>query len=209
MPQRLDIDWVLKGITMEHALAIPVGIGLAASCGFRVFVPMLVVSLAARAGYLQLSDGFAWLDSWAAVSTFALATVIEVAAFYIPWVDNLLDTVASPAAAIAGALLFAATVAHLDPLLQWSLAIIAGGGSAALVQGTTVVARGASTATTAGLGNFVVNTFETLASVLFPLLAIFVPILALVLLALLLIALAAVARRVLRQSRSYSSPRRN
>lgn len=187
---------------MEHVLAIVVGIGLAASCGFRVFAPLLVVSLVARAGYLNLSDGFSWLNSWPAVTALSLATVIEVAAFYVPWLDNALDTLASPAAVIAGTLLFAASVTQLDPLLQWSLAIIAGGGSAALVQGSTVATRGASTLTTAGLGNFLVNTAETAAGFLFPLLAIFVPLLALALLIATIAAAYTLARRVLRALRT-------
>jgi hypothetical protein len=167
---------------MESLLAIIIGVGLAASTGFRVFVPLLVVSVAANAGYITLAENFNWLGAWTALVAFAIATAIEVAAYYVPWLDNLIDTIASPLAVIAGSVLFAASVTGFDPFLQWSLAIIAGGGSAAIVQGGTVVTRVASTTTTGGLANFVVSTLETLAGFFFAIMSIIVPLLALILL---------------------------
>jgi hypothetical protein len=184
---------------MDAALAIIVGVGLAASCGFRIFVPLLVVSGAAHSGYLDLVESFSWIGTWPAFIAFAVAAIIEIGAFYIPWLDNLLDTIASPIAVIAGAILFAAVAVDLDPFLRWSLAIIAGGGSAALVQGGTVVARAASTGTTAGLANFVVSTFETTAGIFFSVTAIIVPVLTLILLATLVAAMYMFGRRAFRQ----------
>ena len=134
----------------ESILAILIGLGLAASCGFRVFVPLLVVSLAARSDYLDLAEGFSWMASDAALLATLIATGIEIAAYYVPWLDNLLDTIASPAAVVSGTVLFAACVTEFDPFLKWSLALIAGGGSAAVVQGGTVLTRGASTISTGG-----------------------------------------------------------
>src|SRR5262245_24412388 len=167
---------------MEAAFAAVVGIGLAASCGFRVFVPMLVASAAANAGYLELNQGFAWLGTPTSLIAFAVASVVESGAYYVPWLDHLLDTIASPAAVVAGAILFAASAVKLDPFWLWSLAIIAGGGSAALVQGGTILARLASTTTTGGLANFVVSTVETLAGFVFSILSLILPLLALLLL---------------------------
>jgi hypothetical protein len=183
---------------MDAALAVIVGIGLAASCGFRVFAPLLVVSGATNAGYLDVVQGFSWIGTWPAFIAFAVAAVVEIGAFYIPWLDNLLDAIASPIAVIAGALLFAAVAVDLDPFLRWSLAIIAGGGSAALVQGGTVITRAASTGTTAGLANFVISTLETVAGFVFSLMSILVPIVALLLLAILVAGMYYVGRRVLR-----------
>ena len=167
---------------MESVLSVIVGLGLAASCGFRVFVPLLVTSVAAIAGYLELAEGFAWIGTWTAFSAFAIAAFLEIAAYYIPWLDNLLDTIASPIGVIAGVILFAASVTELDPLLHWSLAIIAGGGSAGIVQGGTVITRAISTATTGGLANFAVSTLETVAGFFFAVMSIVVPLLAIVLL---------------------------
>jgi hypothetical protein len=186
---------------MDSALAVIVGVGLAASCGFRVFAPLLVVSGATNAGYLEVAAGFDWIGTWPAFVAFAVAAVVEIGAFYIPWLDHLLDAIASPVAVIAGAVLFAAVTVDLDPFLRWSLAIIAGGGSAAIVQGGTVLTRAASTATTAGLGNFIVNTIETMAGFLFSVLSIVVPVVAIVLLAAFSATMYYVGRRVLRRVR--------
>jgi hypothetical protein len=63
----------------------------------------------------------------------------------------------------------------MSPLLQWSLAIIAGGGVAAAVQTGTVLVRGVSTASTAGLGNFVISSGELAASAGTTVLALILP----------------------------------
>lgn len=182
-------------------IAILVGIGLAASCGFRVFVPLLVVSAAVHAGYLEVSTGFDWLATRAALIAFAIASAVEIAAYYVPWLDNALDSIASPSAFVAGTVLFAASAVDFDPFLQWSLAIIAGGGSAALVQSGTVVTRLASTATTAGLANALFTTVETLAGIFFSVASIAVPIVAIALLLVVVASMFIVARRMVRRLR--------
>src|SRR5436305_11037162 len=138
---------------METLLSVCLGIGLSAACGFRIFVPLLVMSIAALSGHLSLAHGFEWIASYPAMIAFAVATCLEIGGYYIPWLDNLLDTLASPAAIIAGTLITASLITGVSPFLKWTLAIIAGGGAAGMVQGTTVIARGASTAGTGGLGN--------------------------------------------------------
>ncbi|MGD9633398.1 MAG: DUF4126 domain-containing protein [Pirellulales bacterium] len=185
-----------ENVVLDTGLAVLVGIGLAASCGFRVFVPLLVVSGAANVGYLDVAENVRWLASPIAMTAFAAASVVEIGAYYVPWLDNALDAIASPLSVAAGTILFAASVAGLDPFWQWSLAIIAGGGSAAVVQGGTVAGRLASTATTGGLANFVVNTVETVFGVAFSVLAIVVPVVAVVLLVVVVVAMYWVGRRV-------------
>ena len=169
---------------METLFGVLVGMGLAASCGFRVFVPLLVMSIAVKAGQLELADGWSWIGSWPALVTFAAATLIEIGGFYIPWLDNLLDTISLPAAVIAGTITTAACVSNMSPLLQWSTALIAGGGIAGGIQGATALARGASTTTTGGAGNFIIATFELFASLCLSLLSIVVPVLAMLVLCL-------------------------
>ena len=110
-----------------------------------------------------------------------MATLAELAGYYVPWVDNLLDTIASPAAIVAGTAMTAIVLGESDPVIQWSLAIIAGGGVSAAVQGATVVTRGVSTAITGGVGNPVVSTGENIASIILAIFAIILPILAAVL----------------------------
>ncbi len=170
---------------METVLSLLVGIGLSAACGFRVFVPLLIVSISAMSGHLVLAPGFEWLGSLPALSAFSVATCLEIAGYYVPWVDHLLDSVSTPAAVVAGTVITASVVTDVSPFLKWSLAAIAGGGAAGLIQGTTVLARGASTAGTGGLGNPLLATVELGGSIVTSILAIVAP----VLLALLLIAL--------------------
>ena len=166
---------------METLLSICVGIGLSAACGFRIFVPLLIMNIAALSGHLTLSHGFEWLGSYPALITFSVATCLEIAGYYIPWVDHLLDTIATPAAIIAGTLVTASMVSDMSPFLRWTLAAIAGGGVAGLVQGTTVLTRGASTVTTAGLANPFFATIELGGALFTSILAIVAPIVAVVL----------------------------
>jgi len=162
---------------METFLSLLVGVGLSAACGFRVFVPLLVVGIASRTGHLRLSAGFEWLGSEVALIAFAVATALEVAGYYLPWVDNFLDTLASPAAVIAGTLLTAALAADMSPFLKWTLAVIAGGGAAGLVQGATVITRGASSAGTGGLANPILATAELGGSLVTSILSLVAPML--------------------------------
>jgi hypothetical protein len=164
---------------METMLSLMVGLGLSAACGFRVFVPLLVLSIAGYSGHVQFAQGFQWLASEPALIAFSVATLLEIAAYYIPVVDNFLDSVATPAAVVAGTLVTASMVTNVSPFLQWSLAAVAGGGIAGVVQGATVITRGASTALTAGLGNPVVATVELGTSVASSILSFFVPVLVL------------------------------
>jgi len=162
---------------METFLSLLVGVGLSSACGFRLFVPLLVLSIASRTGHLHLAAGFEWMGSTPALIAFATATALEIAAYYVPWVDNLLDTVASPAAVIAGTLVTASLVTDMSPFLKWTLAVIAGGGIAGLVQGTTVIARGASSAGTGGLANPLLATAELGGSLATSILSLVAPVL--------------------------------
>ena len=184
--------------TMDVLLSVCAGLGLAAACGFRVFVPLLVAALAARGGYLHPSAGMEWLASWPATIAFGSATLLEIAGYYIPWFDHALDTIASPAAVVAGTVAAAGAFGEMHPALKWSAALIAGGGLAAGVQGTTVVTRALSTATTAGAGNPIVSTIEAVCAVVVSVLAVVVPILAVILV---LIVLAVLLRWILRRRR--------
>jgi hypothetical protein len=171
---------------METLLGLVVGIGLSAACGFRVFVPLLGMSIASLMGYLSLSSGFEWIGSWPALIAFATATLFEIGAYYIPWLDHLMDTIATPAAIVAGSIVTASMIGHVSPFLKWSLAIIAGGGVAGAVQSGTVAVRGLLTSTTGGLGNFLLATTELFGSVLTTVFAILIPIVCFVLVGLLL-----------------------
>lgn len=166
---------------MDMVLSLFIGLGLAAACGFRVFVPLLIMSLASRAevGHLVLNPHFAWIGSTPALVAFSVATLLEIAGYYIPWVDNLLDTVATPTAIVAGILVTAsAMTTDVSPFLKWTLAVLAGGGTTAVFQGITATARHISSFTTGGLGNPVLATAEAGGSALLAVLAITLPVVA-------------------------------
>lgn len=185
---------------LDVLLPIALGIGLAAATGFRIFIPLLVAGLAARAGYLPLSDGLSWVSGTPALIMLAVAAVVEVVAYYIPGIDNLLDTLATPAAALAGILVSAAVMVDVPPMLNWTLAIIAGGGVATATQSATALLRGASTVGTAGLGNHVLATGEIMGALGVSLLALVAPVLGLVLALVVVVVAWRVVRRLRRAS---------
>jgi hypothetical protein len=186
----------------ETVLSAVVGLGLSAACGFRVFVPLLVMSIASMAGHLTLSPGFEWIGTYPALLAFAVATVLEIAGYYIPWVDNFLDVIGAPAAIIAGIIVMASSVADVSPFLRWSLAVIAGGGIAATFHALTGVARAASSVKTAGAGNFILSTAETGGATAFSILAVALPVLGVAVIAFLLGIACLSGRAVLRKIRS-------
>jgi len=164
----------------ETLISIFLGIGLAASVGFRVFVPLFALSLAGYYHIIPLNENWQWIASTTAVTTLGIATIVEIFAYYIPWIDNLLDIISVPLAAIAGTVVMASTVADLSPVVTWSLAIIAGGGTASIIAGTTASSRLTSTATTGGIANPVFATVETGTSVIMSAFSIFLPIVAII-----------------------------
>lgn len=168
----------MDAATPETLLSVALGIGLAAAVGLRVFLPLAITAAAAALGYIDLSPSFAWLAGTPALVTLSVATVLELLAYYIPGVDNLLDAIATPAAVVAGAVVAAAVMADLPPLVKWTTAIIAGGGAAGVTQGLTALLRAKSTAMTGGVGNGVVATGELGGSILLTLLAIAAPVIA-------------------------------
>lgn len=160
-------------LSLNTLFALFLGIGLAAATGFRVFLPLFVLSLAVKLGgdYIQVDESWLWIGNTSTLITLLVAMLVEVGAYYIPIIDNMLDTMAVPLAAIAGTLAVGITLPEMSEIATWGLAIIAGGGTAATISGTTAAARAVSTTTTAGAGNFLVNTGETFGSVVLTLAA--------------------------------------
>ena len=163
---------------LPYILSTFIGIGLAAATGFRVFLPMFAVSLASYLNWIPTSDNFEWLSGLPALITTGVATVVEILAYYIPVIDNLLDTISIPLATIAGSILFASQFMELGSFPQWALALIAGGGTAATIASGFAGTRAASTATTAGIGNHAVATTETAGAGLMSVLSLFLPVIA-------------------------------
>ena len=162
---------------LDTLLGVSLGVGLAAACGLRVFLPLLALSTAARLGHVALAPGFAWLAGTPALAVFATATVLEIAAYYIPWLDNALDAIAGPAAVVAGVAVSASVLVDVPPLVRWSIAVIAGGGASAAVQASTALLRLKSTALTGGVGNPLLATAEWLGAGILALVALLLPLL--------------------------------
>ena len=189
----------------DLALSIVLGIALAAATGFRVFLPMLIVSGAAYAGHLQLDSSFAWLGTPSALTMLSVAALAEVLAYYVPVIDNLLDTLATPAALIAGTIVSAAVMTDVPPMVKWTAAVIAGGGIAGLTQGLTEILRAHSTVLTGGLGNPVIATAELGGALLISFLALVAPVAAIALVILFLLAAIRLLRRLFRSTKSSDS----
>jgi hypothetical protein len=179
----------------DLALSIALGIGLAAAAGFRVFLPLLVMSAASLTGHLPVSEGFAWLATPTALAMLSAAAVLEVLAYYIPGIDNLLDALAAPAAITAGVIASAAVMTDLPPIVKWTTAVIAGGGAAGLIHGAGAALRASSTLGTGGLGNPLIATAELAGSLLVSLLALAAPLVTVAL----LVIVGFVALRLLRR----------
>lgn len=173
----MDTWTVITGISL--------GIGLSAACGFRVFVPLLILSIAAHAGMVNLGQSMMWIGSHAAMIAFGCAAVLEIVAYKVPWLDHALDTIASPAAVVAGTIVAASQMGAIgaDPLLQWGAALIAGGGAAGIVQATSVTTRAASTVGTAGLLNPFISAGQSVMSIIVSVMAVVAPIVAIFVLA--------------------------
>ncbi|MEP0266494.1 DUF4126 domain-containing protein [Dokdonia sp.] len=169
-------------MNFELIISIVLGFSLAAAAGFRIFIPLLMVSLSAHFGWFPVNESWQWVGSTTALWLLGIAAVIEVFAYFIPWLDNILDTASVPLAGIAGTLLMVSTMGDVNPVFSWALAIIAGGGAAAAISGTTGATRLTSTATTGGIANPVIATVETGAATTISVASILSPFIALVIL---------------------------
>jgi hypothetical protein len=190
---------------LDLALAVAMGVGLAAAVGFRVFLPMLVLSIGAYTGHLTLSSGLAWLGTPAALVMLSVAAVIEILAYYIPGVDNALDVIAAPAALIAGTVVSAAVMTDVPPMVRWTTAVIAGGGAAGAVHSLTSLLRAKSTVMTVGLGNHAIASGELAGALIVSLLALAAPLAAVALAGLFCWFAARLLRRLLRKERPADS----
>lgn len=190
---------------LNIVLAVCMGIALAASCGFRVFVPLLVAALAVRFCGVHVNDSLAWIGSDVAIWCLGAATLVEVLAYYIPWLDNILDTITGPLALVAGTVIMSGMLPDLPTYMQWGIGIVGGAGAAGAVQAGTTALRGASTATTGGVGNCVVSTGENVMATIGSILAVFAPILAVIGLIILIAIVAHVCRKLRRRKEASPS----
>ena len=165
---------------MSVGLSVVTGIALAAAAGFRAFVPLLAAGLAIHFGIIEPAPGFAWLGEPVALIAVTVATLLEIAAYYIPGVDHALDLIAAPIALAAGVVVAASVMTGLPDWLRWLAAIVAGGAATTAAYTLTSLGRAKSTAFTGGMANPVYSTGELIGSALLAALAFLLPIAALV-----------------------------
>ena len=192
---------------LPYIISAFIGIGLAAATGFRVFMPMFAVSLASYFGWIPMNESFEWLAGLPTLITTGIAMVAEILAYYIPFIDHLLDTISVPLATIAGSVMFASQFADIGIFPQWALALIAGGGTAAAISSGFAGTRAASTATTGGLGNSVVATTETAGAGIMSFLALAAPVIAFIAAVALIITVLVLGKKLWRKFRNFNSDR--
>ena len=191
-------------LTFLRNLAL--GVALAAACGLRIFVPLLVLGTASALGWVEVSGGLAWIGSAPALTVFGVATVIEVAAYHVPWLDNALDYLGAPVAVGAGTLMAASLLPEGDALVRWTVAAAAGGGAAGVVHLATAVLRKMSSLGTGGLANPLLALAEAFGALVASIVALVAPVLALVVLVLLVAGAARLMRRRAAARRRLPSP---
>lgn len=190
---------------LPYLISAFIGVGLAAATGFRVFLPMFAVSLASYMNWIPMNESFEWLAGLPTLITTGIATIVEILAYYIPFVDHLLDTMSIPLATIAGSVMFASQFADMGTFPQWALALIAGGGTAAAISSGFAGTRAASTATTGGFGNSVVATTETAGAGLMSVLALAAPFIAFLIAIVLIILVLVYGRKIWRKFKNFNT----
>jgi hypothetical protein len=156
--------------SLSVVMSIAAGLALAAAAGFRAFVPLLAAGLAIHFGYMEPARGFDWLGEPVVLVALSVATAAEIAAYYLPGVDHVLDLIGAPVAVAAGIVAAAGVMVGLPDWLRWLTAIGAGGAIATAGHALNAVGRAKTGATSGGLGG----------SLLFAALALLLPVLALI-----------------------------
>jgi hypothetical protein len=165
---------------LSLVLSVATGLALAAAAGFRAFVPLLAAGLAIHFGYMEPARGFDWLGEPVVLVALSVATAAEIAAYYLPGVDHVLDLIGAPVAVGAGIVAAAGVMVGLPDWLRWLTAIGAGGAVATAGHALNAVGRAKTGGSTGGLGNPLYATAELGGSLLLAALALLVPVVALV-----------------------------
>ncbi len=191
-------------VDYQMLASVCLGISLSASCGFRIFVPLLAASIAGFNHWIILPADMQWMAGWPALICYGSAAIIEIAAYYIPFLDNVLDTIATPVAFAAGTLLASSLIPLPDdqPLIRWGIGLIAGGAPAGAIQIGTSLLRLFSTKATIGSGNVLIASAENITVFTGVLLSFIIPVfVAVVLILLVTWIISRTIKRIVRQER--------
>jgi hypothetical protein len=188
----------------EMIPSIALGIGLAACAGLRAWLPLLLAGGLARWGVLTLGPSFQFIGSDRALTLFAVATIVEIAADKIPAVDHALDALSTFVRPAAASLLAASVMWKVeDPLTALAMGVAVGAPTSFVPHMAKSALRVASTTFTGGLANPIVSVLEDVIAFGLFVLAVVVPVLVAVLIA---VVTMFVARRLARRNRPAVSP---
>lgn len=172
------MSWVPEAMT-----AALTGVALAASAGFRVFLPLLAAGAAGRWGGFPVAPSLAWITSDAALVGFSVAALVEIVADKVPVIDHALDLLQTVLSPVAGVLVLLGPATALAPSLGLALAIAAGAPLAGAVHLLGASARVKSSLGTGGAANPLLSFLEDLSAIAVIVLGLLIPMLALALIA--------------------------
>ena len=168
---------------MIYFAAVFLGIVLAAASGIRAFLPLLLVGLLARFELLngvELGDKFVWITSNLALTTFAVASIVEILSDKVPAVDSALDVVMTFIRPATGALSVIAVLSSVNPVFAYTSGLVLAAGTTLPIHLAKTGVRLGSHAATAGTASPVVSTSEDIAVVTGITISAFLPVLAIV-----------------------------
>lgn len=163
---------------MDVVSGVLAAFGLSASAGLNAYIPLLLVSLAARfTNWFTLTEPWDAMESGWVISALILLGIIEFFADKVPAVNHVNDAIQTVIRPAAGAVLFAANgnvVSDIHPVLAIIAGLLLAGGVHAV---KAAAVRPAVTATTAGGGNVIASIAEDIVATVLSILAIVLPIL--------------------------------
>lgn len=162
-------------------------IAASSAAGKKIFLPGFLFSLLVNLGLVRLPGEIAFLSTIWALIILGVLAALEITADFFPGVGSAMQSAKLFAAPVASALLAYCMLGDADVGLRIAIMLI----SAACGEAVQVASTGVSLASvqyTGGGGDPVVNIEETLSSTGMVLLAVFLPIVALMLLALIIAA---------------------
>ncbi len=169
---------------MITVVQLMMGVSLAACCGLRAWMPMLIVGLLAKACYVELSPTFSFLARNDALIIFGVATVLELVGDKVIVIDHFLDAVGTIVRPTVGTVLASSMLTKVDPLVATTFGLIAGGSTAFTIHAGKSLLRAKCSGLAhfhVGVGNAALSTVEDVLAVGGVLLAAFVPVVAFVL----------------------------
>jgi len=179
-------------------LALLLGLGLSASTGLNTFLPLLLLSAAARfeiAG-ITLGEKFQWLSSDVAIVVLIVACIAELIADKVPAVDHFLDSVGTFVRPIAGATAAASVLTGMDPTVAALVGLMIGAPTSLGFHTLKAGTRVASSAATFGCANPVISVVEDVFSFVLSVIAIFAPVVVPIVLGLFILVLWQVMKRI-------------